>query len=125
MASTPHRATAEQWQRVEAIALLTTSGPSVPAAVLELRSRIEALEAQLVRGQDAVQVAVQVPVPAPTSSLVERVADALYNVPRDSEIEARAAIRAVAAWLRDTQGWAVAPALLESAASEGSQEGAA
>lgn len=45
MASTSHRATAEQWQRVEAIALLTTSGPSVPAAVLELRSRIEALEA--------------------------------------------------------------------------------
>jgi hypothetical protein len=39
-------------------------------------------------------------VPSPAGSLVERVADALYDVPLDSKVEARAAIREVAAWIR-------------------------
>jgi hypothetical protein len=36
--------------------------------------------------------------------LLERVANAIYNVPHDSAAEARAAIREVAAWIRDNPG---------------------
>jgi hypothetical protein len=66
----------------------------------ELRARIEALEAaqQKIRS-------------SPAGSLVERVADALYDVPLDSKVEARAAILEVAAWLREqgigAAGWAM------------------
>jgi hypothetical protein len=45
------------------------------------------------------------PIPASAEaqpgSLLERVANAIYNVPHDSAAEARAAIREVAAWLRE------------------------
>jgi hypothetical protein len=58
--------------------------------------------------------------------LVERVANAIYNVPHDSAAEARAAIREVAAWLRENDsecqmgGDAAATAeLLEQEANHG------
>ena len=38
------------------------------------------------------------------ASLVVRVANAMYDVPHDSEAEARAAIREVVAWLRENPG---------------------
>ena len=39
--------------------------------------------------------------PGPAASLADRVAAAIYSVPHDSEAEARAAIREVAAWLNE------------------------
>jgi hypothetical protein len=62
----------------------------------------------------------------PAGGLVERVANAIYNVPHDSAAEARAAIREVAAWLRENDsecqmgGDAAATAeLLEQEANHG------
>ena len=88
-----HRATDEQWHW-QAIKKLLPENPRspLPACLLELRDRIQQLESTQPP---------RLPVPAPSSStLVERVANALYNVPLDAEAEARSAIREVAAWLR-------------------------
>ena len=69
-------------------------------ADLELRDRIEALE--------AAQPAKSNHPAKPDSSLVDRVATAIHpNVCADPNLylhEARAAIRAVAAWLREQEG---------------------
>ena len=78
-----HRATDEAWNKAD----------WYDSCLLELRDRIQQLEAA------------QPPrLPAPASrpqpsTLVDRVANAIYNVPFDSDAEARAAIREVAAWL--------------------------
>jgi hypothetical protein len=58
------------------------------------------------RGADLVELVSDVeqatkPDAAPSRSLVERVANAICNVPHDSAAEASAAIREVAKWLRD------------------------
>ena len=93
---TSYRATPEQWADAGAFASDTR------ACLLELRTRVEALEAANFK-------------PTPNSSqigrsLVERVALAIsgieYGLERDEEAvnwasEARAAIREVAAWLID------------------------
>jgi hypothetical protein len=90
----PHRATPEQWLRLdkwstEDISLRTVGAFS---CLLELRARIEALEAaqQKVRS-------------GPESPLVERVADAIAAQATSAGIvndrPARAAILEVAAWL--------------------------
>ena len=124
-----HRATAEQWQGVKEHNDLT-----VFSCLLELRDRIEALEtpqsgsvdlshlsdaerekmARWIANPDRFEV-LEVAQPAkpnhpekPDSSLVERVAFAITG---DSDglinwkPEARAAIRAVAAWLREQKGY--------------------
>ena len=89
-----HRATPEQWARIERMLYHTEF-----SAILELRDRIEALE-----------VAAKPKHPAkPDSSLVKRVAAAIHpNVCADPNLylhEARAAIREVAAWLsQDSSG---------------------
>jgi hypothetical protein len=86
----PHRATPEQWNLLQRQG--ETLGSAESIALLELRARIEALEAALrVRS-------------APESPLAERVADAIAAQATSAGIvndrPARAAIRAVAAHIR-------------------------
>ena len=138
MSTTPHKASAEQWASIEQLA----STCIYDLVILELRARVEALEAtqhahvDLSHLSDAEREAamnelfaasaevrpapfdeaendrrfeqakaiINQPAPAPASSLVERVADAIADAGWDTDSydpEARAAIRAVAAWLRD------------------------
>ena len=84
-----HRVTPEQWETIERYA--DTSDPY--SCFLELRARIEALEAaqQKIRS-------------GPESPLVERVADAIAAQATSAGIvndrPARAAILEVAAWMR-------------------------
>jgi hypothetical protein len=137
--STPHRATPEQWEHVEICAGMKQQVPWATAAcLLELRARVEALEAdQRYQFRSATE---KVPTtrlysysvgpakpldelgqghtlvsPEPASAeaqpagLVERVADILHVEAgfRDTgpdgswDVEARAAIREVAKWLRE------------------------
>lgn len=84
-----HCATADEWARIERMLHHAEF-----SCLLELRDRIEALEAAAQPNHPE----------KPDSSLVERVEDAIYRsaLPgtrfRD---EARAAIRAVAVWMRE------------------------
>ena len=96
-----HRATDLQWDRIKA----RTSDNVAYSTILELRDRIEALEAAAKPNHPA----------KPYSSLVERVAAAISgdsDEPINWKPEARAAIREVAAWLREQKaytfghGWA-------------------
>jgi hypothetical protein len=93
--STPHRATPEQWEHVEICAGMKQQVPWATAAcLLELRARVEALEA----AQNAPTTTEHRP-----GGLAERVARVLRDAPHplgDWSPEARAAIREVAAWLR-------------------------
>jgi hypothetical protein len=120
-----HRATPEQWAKCEEDARLWSGALN---CILELRDRIEALEADqleqaeshrfctdaIVRRVEALEAAYEetamaelraANAEAQPGSLVERVANAIYNVPHDSAAEARAAIREVAKWLRVLPGW--------------------
>jgi hypothetical protein len=96
--TTPHRATPEHWEHVQISAGMKQQIPWATAdCILELRSRIEALEAT----QHAPTTA-----DARPGGLVERVVEALADEFQPSGTwhdEARAAIREVAAWL-DTKG---------------------
>jgi hypothetical protein len=83
-----HRATPEQWEKVEEWATRQTP-LTLESCVIELRARVEALEAAQRPS----------PSPAPADLLVERVQSAIDNAPPDTYREARAAIREVAAWL--------------------------
>ena len=99
--SSQHRATPPQWadQKRRVNPLIDDAKSS---CILELRDRVEALEAAaLGRHGEAAERAE----PGPAASLVERVASAIYNVPHNPKAEARAAIREVAEWLneRDTR----------------------
>jgi hypothetical protein len=97
----PHRATPEQWAKCEGDARLWSGAFN---CIIELRARIEALEAaqQKIRS-------------APESPLVERVADAIAAQATSAGIvndrPARAAILEVAAWMRNqgtpASGWAM------------------
>jgi len=133
MAEQQHRATADEWASVEALA----SGGVAYSTILELRDRIKALEAsksgsidlshlsdaerekilKLLANPGTFEV-LEVAQPAksnhpakPDSSLVERVAAAITgdsDGPINWKPEARAAIREVAAWLRERArygGW--------------------
>ena len=86
MAEHQHRATADEWVYVKEHNYLAFS------CLIELRDRIEALEAAKSNHPEK-----------PDSSLVERVAAAIHpNVCADPNLylhEARAAIREVVAWL--------------------------
>jgi hypothetical protein len=110
--TTPHRATPEQWADLGAFASDTR------ACILELRARIEALEAAqldqaeshrfctdaIVRRVEALEAAQRAIRSGPESPLVERVADAIAEQATSAGIvndrPARAAIREVAKWLR-------------------------
>ena len=98
-----HRATPGQWALIER--MRHHGGHPEFSALLELRDRIEALEAAAKPNHPA----------KPYSSLVERVAAAISgdsDEPINWKPEARAAIREVAAWLREQKaytfghGWA-------------------
>jgi hypothetical protein len=88
MTSEDYKATPEQWRRVDRWA--NQDGSSSDTCILELRARVEALEAAQ---QPTVKESLTVP-PAPAGSLVERVASVGV-----SPFYAKAAIREVAAWL--------------------------
>ena len=141
--TTPHGTTAEQWSQIEGYAA-TDLNDDYASCLLDIRARVEALEsaqrpaespaAERVRDlqdriatgtvtlQDALEELTGLRVTlAPASSLVERVADAIaVTAAADTEDhdlyrpEARAAIRAVAAWLKQEgiEAWA-ADRLLE------------
>ena len=88
--TTPHRATAEQWAYAGAFAFNTR------ACILELRARVEALEAANEARADEDDA-------SPTDSLVERVShivNGFQPAVDDSDPFARAVIREVAAWMR-------------------------
>ena len=95
-----HRATDLQWVCIRARA----SDNVAYSTILELRDRIEALEAAAKPNHPA----------KPNSSLVERVACAIYPDGSGDGFreEARAAIREVAAWLRENPEVYFAPALV-------------
>jgi hypothetical protein len=93
--------TPEHWGHVE------FHGKGVWAAcLLELRARVEALEREAAMTElRAASAEVR---PAPASSLVERVAKGIGSASpwmHSHRDEARAAIREVAAWLRDRGGY--------------------
>jgi hypothetical protein len=94
-----HRAKPEVWAAVEK---LSKNEMNAANCALELRARVEALEAAAKPAESNY--------PAPSHSLVERVADTIYiNATGGVCEQARAAIREVAAWLqqhRDFRRWA-------------------
>jgi hypothetical protein len=128
-----HRATPEQWANQK----LWAQSDDDSACLIDLRARVEALEAAqleqaesnrfcvdaIVRRVEALESAQQdkldrlialdqeaamdelraASAEARPCGLVERVANAIYNVPHDSAAEARAAIREVAKWLRENK----------------------
>ena len=130
---TDYRAKPEQWAETEQWA---KHGDNSDACILELRARVEALEANYKPTSNPSQI---------RGSLLHRVADAIakedwMNSGLDESacqcddptyrytsrgidaglgvgsLQARAAIREVAAWLRETHSWTVGPAVLEQEA---------
>jgi hypothetical protein len=120
---TNHRATPEQWEIQEKWAPESEDA----ACLLELRARVEALEAELEDEVDCNNIctlniaerlrkleANSRPTPNPgqiRSSLVERVADAIAKADDDGltnmtwSYHAHAAIREVAAWMKEQGGY--------------------
>ena len=98
--SSPHRATPEQWANQESWA----PNDNDSSCIVELRDRVEALEAAANNRQHG--EAAERAEPDPAASLVDRVALELMNPPLDEDDrqQARAAIREVAAWLDDQDG---------------------
>ncbi len=99
--TTPHRATPEQWEVVE----ICREEGKIPwptaACLLELRARIEELEAAQLEAPMTEPRAASAEA-RPAGGLVERVALALdSSCPQDEYVinDCRAAIREVAAWL--------------------------
>lgn len=95
-----HTATAKEWAEIERFHQTLPSH----SALMEMRSRVEALEAQAQPRQ---------PAPEPPG-LVEQVRQAIDSA--SVEQEPRAAIRAVAEWLRQEGYGAVGEWLREEAA---------
>jgi hypothetical protein len=96
--TTPHRATPEQWATHRAWA----ASDDDSSCILELRSRIEALEAAQ-REAPMTELRAASAEARPAEGLIERVEEALANEFQpggDWRDEARAAIREVAKWLR-------------------------
>ena len=139
--STPHKATAEQWAQIEGYAA-TDMNDDYASCLLDLRARVEALEAVQTaacphvvssdegtsycrlaeQSQDKLDRLIEMDRMVTASSLVERVAMAIHpDRCADPNLylhEARAAIREVAAWLRDRGGypWAWVAQILEKEA---------
>jgi hypothetical protein len=99
-----HRATPEQWEFIE----LYADSLDADACILELRSRIEALEAAQQPHQDKMDRLIALdtddggPIVMPSSPadfLIDRVVKVIYGA-EGCRDEARAAILEVAAWLR-------------------------
>jgi len=91
---TDYKATPEQWENCKH---LSDAGAIANTCILELRARVEALEANHPEKPDSSD---------PAGSLVERLVKAVYGPSNTQEgwrSEARAAIREVAAWIEETQ----------------------
>jgi hypothetical protein len=121
------RATPEQWDSIERCA----DGSDPYSCILELRARIEALEAAQQPHQDKLDRLIALdaddgdPIVLPSSlggSLVDRVAKAIYDAPSGAHAgwrsrhprlsEGRAAILEVAAWLTEnyvTDAYVIGP----------------
>jgi hypothetical protein len=104
-----YKATPEQWETIAEYAKDLNSGP---ACLLELRARVELLE--LGAGiRDAVAKELDRNYPAkPDSSLVERVHSCIVGEPECGHMQARAAIREVAAWMTSNPDIYFPPALV-------------
>ena len=102
---TKHRATSRQWSGIERFVRYG----AYDSCLIELRDRVEALEAaqRAIASPSSNRTHLGLTQNAPESfdSLVERVADAIHrNGTGDGwREEARAAIREVAAWLRQRE----------------------
>jgi hypothetical protein len=87
---TDYAATPEEWASID------TKDTTIISCLLELRDRVEALEANSKPTPNPIQI---------RSSLVERVAEVFltgtFNA--DDPVGARAAIREVAAWMRELE----------------------
>jgi hypothetical protein len=121
--TTNHKASASEWQSIEKCAAVVGSADC--SALLELRARVEALEAGATcphvetsdegtsycklaeQTQDKLDRLIEMDraAPAQADSLVERVQRAIHDVefPHGDD-EARAAIREMAAWLHEQPG---------------------
>jgi len=98
---TDHKATPEQWAALE-----EQSAPEYDNTILELRARVEQLEANRPEKPDSSD---------PAGSLVERLAKTIYgpsNIQEGWRSEARAAIREVAAWMTSNPDVYFPPALV-------------
>ena len=95
-----HRATPKDWKYMHE---RTEAGLETTSCILELRDRVEALEAAASKRQHG--EAAEHAEPDPAASLVDRVANAIFAYGALHHDEARAAIREVAAWLRSKYGW--------------------
>ena len=120
-----YKATPEQWAHQET---WLDQNDADAACLLELRSRVKALEeAENDRRFEAAKALIDKPAPPPAGSLVDRVAGTLHaatnsdpNVPANEWIpEARAAIREVAAWLRLERQSPMTADVLEQEADRG------
>ena len=105
-----YKAAPEQWAQQET---WLDQNDADAACLLELRSRVKALEeVENDRRFEQAKAIINKPAPPPAGSLVDRVAGTLHaatnsdpNVPANEWTpEARAAICEVAAWLRDSEG---------------------
>ena len=105
--STPHKATPVQWKTVEGYAAENFEACS---CILELRARVEALEAAQQPPQDKLDRLIALDA---ADSLVDRVAAVAGKDRKD----ARAAIREVAAWLRTERQLPMTADMLEREAS--------
>jgi hypothetical protein len=115
-----HKATPEQWAYAETCAPEDFAGY---ACILELRDRLEALEAAQQPPQDKLDRLIALDRDDPAGSLVERVADAIAAQATSAGIvndrPARAAILEVAAWIRSELNRRNVAALLEQEANRG------
>lgn len=121
---TEHKATPEQWVAAEHFGNpgRTPRPLDAYACLLELRARVEALEAdrrtilgtgsRLRVGLDAAEPAESNYPAEPDSSLVERVHSCIVGEPECGHMQARAAIREVAAWMTSNPDHHFPPALV-------------
>ena len=113
----PHKATPEQWDRMEA---WRGSGDAFATCVLELRDRIAAMEAAAnssagLTGSN--HLAKPDSSPAPAGGLVEMVAEAI-GVISTTQATASAAILAVAEWF-DAIGYGATASILRQEVQRG------
>lgn len=130
-----YRATADDWLNAETMAAHDSgNGYYALRCILELRARVDALEARvselqschnttadhrldiiaMVRGTASAEAK-----PAPAGSLVERVHSCIVGEPECGHMQASAAIREVAAWMRENECGYNAVRWLEQEADRG------
>ena len=129
-----YRAPAHDWLNAKTMAAHDSgNGYYALRCILELRARVEALEARvselqschnttadhllniiaMVRGTASAEAK-----PAPAGSLVERVHSCIVGEPECGHMQARAAIREVAAWMRENECGYTAARWLEREANQ-------